>query len=174
MAPQEVLAVVANGLCEGTKEEKKKTINFSLPIYFCRFVANNLLFLLFLSVDCFCFLNFRCLLLLLLGGCCRFCHDKLIVAVFCYCLFVFNNMLSLFLFLLVDFVVAFLSPLSAVAAVVATGWLLSLLPLLVDCCCFCYCRFVQGSIINRGYATWPLCLNKAQNSPKPCAGVLWH
>jgi len=36
----------------------------------------------------------------------------------------------------------FLSLLSAVAAVVDTGWLLSLLPLLVDCCCFCYCLFV--------------------------------
>jgi len=56
-------------------------------------------------------------------------------------------MLSLFLFLLVDFVVAFLSPLSAVAAVVATGWLLSLLPLLVDCCCFCYCRFVIAAAV---------------------------
>ena len=33
----------------------------------------------------------------------------------------------------------------------------------------------QGSIINRGcYATWPLCLNKPQNSTKPCAGVLQH
>jgi len=127
--------VVANGLCEGTKEEKKKTINFSLPIYFCRFVANNLLFLLFLSVDCFCFLNFRCLLLLLLGGCCRFCHGKLIVAVFCYCLFVFNNMLLLFLFLLVDCCCCFYLRCLLLL-------LLVLLWPLGGCCRFCHCWLI--------------------------------
>jgi len=152
---QEVAVVVVNDLWESQNKNRKQSILMAAARA-CRWVVVAAFFhCLFIvaalspTICCFCF-SFCWLIVFVIwisDVCCCCCW--VVVAVF-----VMVSWLFLLLPLcLQQYVVAvslfdgwllllFLYPLSAVAAVIATGWLLLLLPLLFDCCCLCSCRFV--------------------------------